>query len=325
MAVPAFHDLRAAARRSLDEAHNPKRIILLHTGVTVLVSLLLALADYLLDRQISNTGGLSGLGMRSVLSTVQSVLQLARSVALPFWQMGYIFYTLKVAQGSDGNTSSLLEGFRRFGPVLRLKAMMMALMFAVMMLSSYLSSAIFMLTPWSAPLFEALTPMFSGEVDEGALMEIYESISPATIAPMMIIFLVCFIALTVPVYFRFRMADLWLMDHPGRGAFAALQGSRKMMKGNCLAIFKIDLHFWWFFLLDLLIGAVSYGDMLLPQLGIQLPFGETAAFFLFFGVYLVLQLLLYLWKQNEVSVTYAHAYEALKPSEAQPPVNPWNE
>lgn len=324
MALPQFHDLRSRARRSLAAAQDPKKIILLHTGATLLLSLLLILLDYLLEQRIGNTGGLSGIGTRSILETAQSVLQLARNLALPFWQMGYLYYTLKLAQGNDAGFSGLLQGFRRFGAVLRLKMLMAGLVFLVVMISSYLSSSIFLLTPWSDPLLEALMPMFSGTVDENAIMSIYESIPLSSVVPMMILFLVCFAALVIPIYYRYRMADLWLMDHPGRGALAALHSSRRMMHGNCIAVFKLDLHFWWFFLLELLVSLIGISDLLLMQLGISLPFDETVSYFVFFGAYLVLQMALYLWKQNEVSVTYAHAYEALKPTEEEIPHTPWN-
>lgn len=315
MTVPHFRDLRERATHSLHAAQNPKKVIFVHTGVVLLVSLLLAFVDYLLEQQISSTGGLSGISKRSTLETVQSVLYLVRGAALPFWQMGYIYYTLKVAQGADVGIPGLTEGFYRFGGILRLKLLMAGIFFLVMMASSYVASTIFMFTPWSKPLMDALMPAMNGMMDEGALMETYESLSLSALAPMMIIYVIALIALLVPVYYRYRMADLWLMDHPDSGALAAIHNSRKMMRGNCMAVFKIDLHFWWFFLLDLLISMVNYGDLLLAQLGIQLPFDANVSLLLFLGVYLILQMALYLWKQNEIHVTYAHVYEALKPTE----------
>lgn len=315
MALPHFSELRERARRSLNTAQNPKKVILLHTGATMLLSLLLILVDYLLEQQIGTTGGLSGIGTRSILETARSVLQLISGIVIPFWQMGYLYYTLKVAQGNDVGYAGLLQGFHRFGAVLRLKLLMAGIVFLVMMASSYLSSSIFMLTPWSEPLLQSLIPMFSGEPDTEAMMEIYESIPLSAVAPMMVIFLISFVALIIPVLYRYRMAELWLLDHPNHGAFAAVRNSRRMMRGNCIAVFKIDLHFWWFFALELLIGLIGYADLLLPQLGISLPFDQKAAYFAFFGAYLLLQMALYVWRQNEVSVTYAQVYEALKPSE----------
>ena len=239
MALPHFSELRERARRSLDAVQNPKKVILLHTGATMLLSLLLMLVDYLLEQQIGTTGGLSGIGTRSILETARSVLQLVSGIVLPFWQMGYLYYTLKVAQGNDVGYAGLLQGFHRFGAVLRLKLLMAGIVFLVMVASSYLSSSIFMLTPWSEPLLQAIIPMFSGEMDANAMMDIYESIPLSAVAPMMVIFLVSFIALIIPVLYRYRMAELWLLDHPNHGAFASVRNSRRMMRGNCIAVFKI--------------------------------------------------------------------------------------
>ena len=63
---------RSVAKESLSAAHRPGRVILIHTGVVLLLSLVLTLLDYFLDRQISNTGGLSGMDQRSFMVTVQS-------------------------------------------------------------------------------------------------------------------------------------------------------------------------------------------------------------------------------------------------------------
>ena len=315
MTVPKFHELRSRANHSLNTAQNPKKVIAVHTGIILLASLLLAFVDYLLEQQIGSTGGLSGISKRSALETAQSVLYLARSVALPFWQMGYIYYTLKVAQGADAGIPSLCEGFFRFGAVLRLKLLMAGILLLVMFASSYIASTVFMLTPWSQPLMDILMSSMNSTLDPEALMQTYESISLSVITPMMVIYAITLIILLIPVYYRYRMADLWLMDHPGCRALAALHNSRKMMRGNCVAVFKIDLHFWWFFVLDLLVSLVNYADLLFEQLGIPLPIDANIAFLLSLAVYLILQMGLYLWKQNEVSVTYAHLYEALKPRE----------
>ena len=322
MNLPLYQDLRESAHRSLDAAQNPKRIILIHTGVVVLVSLALMLADYLLEQQIGSTGGLGGLGTRSVLETIRAVLQIAQLIILPFWQMGYLYYTLKLAQGEDVGTAGLTEGFRRFGPILRLKIMMGVVLFPAVIASYYLASVIFMFTPWSAPLLEIFEPMMNGTMEPDAMLELYQTMPPETITSLMVIFVICLVALLIPIYYRYRMAELWLLDHPGHGALASMFFSRKMMKGNCMAVFKIDLHFWWFFLMDLGVTILLYGDMLLNSFGISLPISSDLAFYLFFVLYLVAQLGLSYWRQNEVSVSYAHLYESLKPTEEEPRPTP---
>ena len=312
-----FTQLRGAATRTLGQTPKAKRIIFIHTGVVLLVSLLLSAADFLLEQQIGTTGGLGGLDTRSMLTTIQTVLRLTLTIALPFWQIGYTYFTLRVAQGKDAGTAHLLEGFRRFGPVLRLNLLMAAIVFFAIMVSTYLSSMLFMLTPFSAPFSEIMNTLSDGALDEAAALEMLNTAMVDVALPLMIIFGLCLLIVGIFLLFRYRMAYLWLMDHQESGALAALRNSKMLMRGNCLALFKIDLYFWWFYLLDVLISLICYGDLFLDAMGVSLPFSANAAYFIFLVIYMVAQLSLYCWKQNEVSVTYAHAYQALSAPEAE--------
>ena len=312
-----FTHLRADADRSLEQTPNAKRIILLHIGAVLLISLVLAVADFLLEQQIDAAGGLGGLNTRSLLTTIQTVLRLTLTVALPFWQVGYTYFTLRVAQGKTAGTSHLLEGFRRFGPVLRLNLLLTAIGFGAVMASTYLSSTIFMLTPFSAPMMEAMNSLSGSAMDEAAVLEMLNATMADVAIPLMLIFLACLLAAGFFLFFRYRMAYLWLMDHPDGGAFAALRASKYMMRGNYVALLKVDLGFWWFYLLDVLIALVCYGDVFLEILDIPLPVHTDAAYFIFLILYYVGQLGLYYWKQNEVSVTYAHAYRVLSAPETE--------
>ena len=62
--------------------------------------------------------------------------------------------------------------------------------------------------------------------------------------------------------------------------------------------------------------GICYGDQLLPRVGIELPISETAAYFLFYGIYLVIQFLLFWRFRNRLEVTYATAYDTLRPQPA---------
>lgn len=309
--------IRTAANGSLERAEKPGRVILIHTGTILLISLLLTAADFLLNRQISTTGGLSGMGMRSILTTIQSVLRLTQAVVLPFWQIGYTHYTLKVAQGQSAGLSDLTEGFRRFGPVLRLKALMAGIIAILVFASAYASSMIFMLTPWAAPMMQEMEELMATTVDEQALMDAIVAMAEDITVPVMIIFSLCFLAGSIFLFFRFRLAELWLMDHPQGGALAALRESRQLMRGNWKAMLRVDLSFWWFYLLEVLVTVLCYGDVVLGAMGVEMTTDAFGSYILFFVLYLCAQLALYWWKRNEVAVTYAHAYMQLCPKEAE--------
>lgn len=319
MALPEFSNLRSEANRRLTSAnYDPKKMILLHTGIFLLVSALLTLINYLLEQQIAGTGGLSGIGARSMLTTVQTVLQLTQSIALPFWQIGYTYYTLRLAQGQDTEPRDLTKGFRRFGPVFRLKLVTGFIYLGIAFACLYLSSAIFMITPWGQELMAMMEDVMAEDLlDEATLTQLLSTATSAYQVPIIVLFLSCFLLLSAPLFYRFRMAEYWLMDHEPCSAMNALRASRILMRGNCMNLLKLDLHFWWYFLLDALISAICYGDMLLELLGISLPIDANAAYFLFFGAYTLLQLGLYVWRRNEVNVTYALAYQSLLPKEPE--------
>lgn len=305
---------KKAARESLDKAHRPGRVILIHTGATLLLSLLLTGIDYFLDQQIGLTGGLSGMGTRSVLATIQSMLRLLQIVMLPFWQIGYTYYTLQVSQKQANGPSDLLEGFRRFGPVLRLKLLMAIITALLALASAYASSLLFTLSPWAAPMIQKMEVLMAGDLDQAALLDAVASMTQDSIVPIMILFGICFLAGGIFLFYRFRLAELWLMDHPHGGALAALRSSRMAMRGNFKAMLRIDLSFWWFYLLDLLVTVLCYGDVILDAVGFEMTTNAFGHYLIFFSLYVWAQMALYWWKRNEVSVTYAHAYTELCPA-----------
>ncbi len=309
--------LRTAATGSLERAEKPGRVILIHTGVVLLISLLLTAADFLLNRQISTTGGLSGMGMRSILTTVQSMLRLTQAVMLPFWQIGYTYYTLKVAQGQKAGLSDLTEGFRRIGPVLRLKMLVGGMAVLLILASTYVSSFLFVLTPWAIPMMQEMEALMATTLDEQALLDSIIAITKNATIPIMIIFGLCFLAGSFFLFCRFRFAELWLMDHPQGGALAALRESRQLMQGNWKAMLRVDFSFWWFYLLELFVTVLCYGDVVLGAMGVEMTTDAFGSYMLFFVLYLCAQLALYWWKRNEVAVTYAHAYVQLCPQETE--------
>lgn len=304
--------LKAAARNSLAAApYDPKKIILLHTAVTCAVSLLVTLFDYILSMQIANTGGLSGLSTRSFLSTTQSVLLLLVVVVLPFWEAGYRFASLRMAREQEAAPHSLLEGFRRFGPLLRASLLQLLIYCGAGIACFFLSSQIFALTPLSDPLYkliEALsldTTLMESELvlDEATLLAIMDAY-----VPMLLIFLVLLLVVLLVISYRFRMVNFLLLDHPGMKAAEALRMSRYQLRGHKAALFRLDLSFLWFYGLQLAASVLAYGDYILAYLNVPLPISADAAFFVFLILSLVCQCGLYVWVRNRVDVTYAKFY-----------------
>lgn len=321
--------LKQASADALERAaYCPRRLVLLHTAVSLGISLLMTLLNFLLDSSIGDTGGLSGMQLRSVLTTAQETVQLAGSVALPFWQLGMVFCILRLSRTEPAKPADLLEGFRRFGPALRLMLLRGILFTGIAMICSYASVAIFLATPMAEPVVEALT----GIVDAGQMIDEQTVARLAEqLMGVMYIFVPVFLIVAAPVFYRLRMADFVLMDQPRTGAMAAIVKSWKMTKRNCLSLLKLDVSFWWFYLAEGLILLIGYLDLLLPMVGITLPVDGTVLFWGLYLAYTVFRLVLYWRCYAAVQTTYATAYDTLRqlpeiPRKQETPKNlPWDE
>ncbi len=292
-------ELKEQARRSLENpTYSPSKLILIHTGAVLMVSLLLTLADALLNLGIGSTGGLSGVGNRAALETAQTVLSLARTVLLPFWQVGWIYASMALLRKQNVNPDTLLMGFRRFGPVLRLTLLEGIWLFILMMAGIYLGSMLFTFTPWAA---DVLIWMETG-------------VLPSSVAILLILCMTLALVFTVPAAFRLRLSHYYLMDHPELGAMAAMQLSRKTMRGNCLKVLKLDFSFWWFFALELVSVVLLYANQLWKHL-----LTDTGSVVISYIVAVLtssaVQLAVYAKFKPYMDVTYAACYEALIPEE----------
>lgn len=301
--------LKLAAKAALRAAsYDPKKLILIYTGASVMLGLILALLDYALQQQIGGTGGLGGVGIRSILETAQTVLMVGQLVAVLFWRIGYVHVTIRISRRESVSPSDLLEGFRKFGPVLRLRLMTTLLYSGVVFACVYLASVIFTFTPWAEPVMEAY------EIGtEEAMLAAMEQ----TMLPLTLVLLAVMLVLLVPYYYRLRMAEFSLMDDPKAGAIMAIRKSRLLMYRNRLELFKLDVSFWWFYVLEMVTMVVASGDMILPMLGVELPWSATVSYYVFLVLCYLCQLALYWWRGNDVLVTYAMSYEALLPKEEE--------
>ena len=312
---------RQAAVDSLNRAeYDPKRLVLLHTGVSLGVSLVLTLLNFLLGLGINETGGLAGMGSRAILGTIQSLLTLAASLALPFWSFGLPYAALIWADNRTAKPRDLFEGFRRLRPLLRLLLLSFFWIFGVIFACLEVASILFSLTPFYQENLTAMQgvlekAMANGAttVDEAVLMELIPMFMP-----VYVIFLILLLVVGIPLFYRFRMSTFAILDD-APGARKAMGLSNRMMKGSRLALFRVDLSFWWYYLGLYLIAGIGYLDVLLPALKIRLPISQDLLFWGVFGLNLVLQLLFAYAFNARVQTAYAHCYRALKAAMPPPP------
>ena len=318
MDIRNTRQLKAVAAERTANAPQEKKIVLIYALILTALALLTTVVSYVLGLRIDQLGGLSNMSARSTLSTLQSMLPLVQSMVSMCLTLGYTAAMLRVARSQYASPNTLRLGFDRFWVLMRCAVIQGLIYTGLIIFAIYLASMLFVLSPWSAAFYEQAAPLLSQTtllssqvvMDEAAVMELI----PAML-PMFIIATVIALILVLAVSLRFRMVNYILIDKPGTGAFAALRESRKMMRRNCLKLLKLDLSYWWYFLILLTVSLAGNLDLYLPLLGVELPMNTTFAYFFFFIVYLALQLVVYYFLRNRMEVTYALVYDSLKPEE----------
>ena len=322
MTLPSSRQLREDAGRQLSKAREPQKIVLIYTGILLGVSAFSTVAQYLLGSGISQTGGLRNLGLRSMLSTVSNILPIAQYIILLCLGLGFAAAALRIARGQFASPKTLKAGFERFWPLAKCTLLQGLILLAVGFGSFYLAMAIYMFSPFSEGFFTIITPLLADEsilstgipvLDEATSLALMDQMWP-----MFIIFGILFLALAIPVTYRYRLVNYLIIDRPGIGAFAALRTSNSLMKGNKRRFFRLDLSFWWYYVLLSLASVVCYGDLVLAMLGISLPMSSTVSYFLFYALFLAADFVIYWFFLNRVEVTYALAYDALIPKQSNP-------
>lgn len=284
---------------------NAYRLTLQHSAIAFGASFLVTLIGFFLTRQADGTAGLSGIGMRSLLLTVQSVVSYGVVLLMPFWDLGYSYTALGIARREHRDFSSLAEGFRRFFPAMRMFLLQTVLVLGIAYLCLQAATIVFMLSPWSDGLF-AMAEQLMADPNATVDMATVEALLPMLI-PVYVLFAALLAGFLLPILYRLRLATFAIVDK-ATGAREAFRQSAAAMRGKRFAFFKLDLSFWWYYGLLLLAGVLTSGDVLLASIGI--PTGDVG-YLLFTALGGVAQLLV-MWRfAPYVSTTYATAYNQL--------------
>lgn len=307
--------LKQEAAAALGAAPSQKKLIALYAGAAIGLSLLITVLSSLLDKMIGGTSGLASFGNRSLLQTIQVVLILAQFVAVMCWDYGYLGTVLSISRRGRPAQQDLLNGFRRFGPILRLTVLKSLITLMLTFTCVYLSSMVFLFTPFASELMETMVAAMTETTTAAELAAdpaVLTAITNASI-PLFLLVLAIYLVLVLPITYLFRMAVYCLLDDPRGSALSALGASRRMMRRNRWNLLKLDLSFWWYYLLDSLVLLVLYSEGILGIFGIVLPFDPAVNSILCYIPYCLLYFVLRYHFQNYVEVTYANAYEALRP------------
>lgn len=311
------HSLFRSATDTLDrDGARLQQILLLYVGIITALSLGASLLTFVLSERIADTGGLRNMGLRSVLSTVQTLLPMVQSIVSMGLQIGYCTAALYAVRGNHFSRDTLLGGFRRLFPMMWSYFLQLFLYISLGITCVYLGSYIFMMLPMSAPLQSLMAPLMESitvmsetiAVDDATVAAITEALRPSLwfIAAL-------YLPILIPTIYRYRMVLYRIIDQPHPRAMLALRESRMMMHRNRIALLKVDLSLWWYYALQALIQLVCYGDVLLTLLGVALPWSDTVNYFLFLSLSLILQFVVFYFTMNRVTLVYASAYESMIP------------
>ena len=317
----------AAAERLEQAAYNPKKLVLIHTGIFIGLNLAVNLLNLVLNNQIGTTGGLSGMGLRSILQTAQTLLSYFATLFSPFWAAGFLFAAISIFRGNDVGPRSFLRGFTRFGRILSFTIWQVLLLVSSCVILMYVISFLYLLTPLSKEATDLINQAIAenGQALSGGTLDLslfpMEAITVAML-PMLIIYGIAALALTTFISYQLRIGPFLLVEGISRGALGAVLVSSGLMRGHKWQMFKLDLSFWWYHGLELLFTIVLYLDLLLPMFGVALPFDQTIMYFICLAAYGILEICLHYWKKADVEVVYAAAYEAIyqEALPKQPPV-----
>lgn len=312
MSIPSAKYLKKKASNRLQSGNDPKKVVLVYAGIVALSSLVVTVVQDLLDSQISQTGGIQNIGTRSMLTTADTVLTIAQLLLVMCLTLGYTGSMLRIARGQYASPNSLKAGGERIWVLLRTRLLQMLIMTAAAFSLCFLVVNVCLLTPLSNRVIAVMGTVSAEELLSNglALMGLYSAM-----LPIMLIYLVALVPLLWYFSCTYRMVDYLLIDRPQLGAFGVLRESRRMMQGNMKMMLRVDLSFWWYYLLQALVSVLIYLNMVLALFAIGLP-PEV----LYWGtvvLYLAADFVLRYFFSNKVAVTYALFYDSLCPKQEQ--------
>ena len=309
--------VRAAASEALRaNPGKPRKLALTYIAAIAGSTLLVSLLSIILNNRINATGGLGDLGLRSVLVTIQFCLPVAQILSLLFMHLGYQKATVAIARHQAVHPRDLRQGFRFFGPLLRVTLMQGLIYLMMDFITSTVASYLFMLTPFFADYAAASENLFNNAtilnnamvVDTELLFQFY-----LKMLPMFCIWVPLFCITALPFFYNCRMINYVLAERPGTGALMAMGESGRMMLGNRMTLFKYDLRYWWYHLPRFLLSAFIFSSVLLILMDFPQSLTESAIICGIIAVCLLLMGLLHFFFLNKVETTYATIYNALRP------------
>ena len=288
-----IRNIKQAARRSLQDSNrNPMALtflfvlclnapyILYHTLDTVLF--------FGMDTSPTGIGGFNAYAAYLAFTTIMTA---AIGVFAGIWQCCYQNYTLNVSRGKE-------VSFRDFTAPLRIAGKVFWLNLLIALYTALWALAFYFPVTFIASFFAS--DLIISLLQDPEAMPVITAI------------------IMIPGYlmaYRYRLSFLVLFDHEEWRASEAINCSKRLTNGYKRKLFRMDLSFFWYYAALAAVTAIGNADLWLPMFGVTLPMSADVAYFVFYAVFLVLQFGIYYFLRNRVEVSYALAYDAVKPEE----------
>ena len=287
MNIRYTREMKQFALRRLESFREEKPIVLLYAALALGASAVVTMTSYILNLQIDNFGGLSNMGTKTILSTLDTMLPIVQNLFAMCLEVGFLAAMLRIARGQYVSTRTIKLGFDRFWVLLRCNLIITMMITAVVFTSVYFGVTVYLMTPFADAVMEILAPVVSDATVLSSQVVLTEAMQEQVNQVLTPAFVFCGLLgclLGIPLFYNYRMVNYVIIDKPALGAMAALRESKQMMRGNRIALFKLDISFWWYYLAMLLATTVAYGDMILAMLGVSLPGPEMLWYFGFYDV-----------------------------------------
>jgi len=310
-------ELARHANQAVRSASYPVyKLFFVHTAVAVGATLIVALVQFLLSGQIEASGGLGGMGLRSVLQTVRLLLSYVLTFVMPLWEVGALFAAIRISRGERAEPASLAEGLRRLWPLLRTMLVEFGVYMGAAVGVSYGLSLLYSFTPFATHTMEAMQPWMEGVNTQEELLALMQNpeFTEALLRdmwPVVLLSLLVSLGAMVFLFYLMRLMRYLVLDE-NLGAFRALKTSARLTAGHKWELAKLDLHFWWFYGLQAVTALILYMPELCAAAGIVLPLDAAGAYWLSYGVYALAQLALLSLARPQFEVAFAGAYDQLK-------------
>ena len=155
----------------LANARDGQKIILYFSLITIAATALANVASYVLSRQIAKTGGLGSMGVRSALTTAQTLLPLVQAGFLMCLTLGYLATMLRIARGQYASPNGMRLGFDRFWVLLRCTLLKGLIFGGAAAASLYVAMMIYMMTPFSNAAVDILMPLVKNAGASGIALD----------------------------------------------------------------------------------------------------------------------------------------------------------